>query len=216
MSKTYRLGIDIDGVLADFTKDYIRVLEAVSGKTCTLQAGEEPPCWHFETAVGFDKEDVTKAWGEIKEDPVFWVNLSPTMEAIPALQSLKGAYAAGHDVYFITNRMGIAPHMQTMVWLMSKGFPAPTVLLSPEINRVSMKGALAKGLQLTHFIDDKPGNVEAVKDQLPECTVALLSKRYNEPEQFELKLKGIIVVKTVLEFFQLIVNEEKADAIKAL
>lgn len=207
------IGFDIDGCLADFTSSYIAVLERVSGKKSTLEPGADPPCWHFETEVGFNKADVTKAWEVIKQDQTFWFNLRPMLETKAALDALQQGMLEGHEVYFITNRMGVNPYMQTASWLIRYGFGMPAVLLSPEVKRQSMKGYVAKGLQLTHFIDDKPENCVAVKEQLPECTVALLSKRYNEPNQFELGLKGIKTVTTLLEFFQLLIAEEQASAI---
>lgn len=208
-----RIGLDIDGVLADFTSAYISVLEHVSGKKSTLKPGEDVSCWFFETTVGFDAEDVTKAWKAITADPLFWTKLRPMVETESALVTFNKVYQSGHEVYFITNRPGIAPHTQTMVWLMAHGFPTPTVLMSPEVNKQSMKGHVAKGLSLTHFIDDKPENCWAVKAAAPDCLVALYSRRYNEAQHFESHAMGIHIVKTVREFFDLIQSEERANAI---
>lgn len=196
------LGIDLDGVMASFDTGYREVLFEVSGKRL-LPEVEEPPCWYWPQAVGYTKEEDDKAWTQIKESAVFWVSLPPTMEAPMALRALAQAYQQGHNVYFITNRMGIAPHMQSMIWLINNGFPTPTVILSGD------KGPVAKGLGLTHFIDDKPENCFEVKAASPKTRVAMLSKRYNQSAQEACRAKDVEIVSTIKEFFQSIAREEE-------
>lgn len=198
----FRLGVDCDGVIFDFTSAYARMLEKVSGKTCTLTPGTEPHCWNWATEYGFDKGDDSKAWREIKKDPQFWATLAPKQEAAQAIAALNNIYRAGHEVYFITNRPGIAPHAQTIIALGLLGMEIPQVLVSED------KGPVAKGLKLTHFIDDKIENCEEVaQDAAPGCRVFCLTTNYNKNHEFNPKL-NIIRVGTLLEFFTALAFEE--------
>lgn len=204
---SYKVGFDVDGVLADFTSGYIAKLEK-SGRRCTLGEGQDPHCWNWPVEYGFTKEDDDAAWRDIKQDPLFWASLKPMLEAHPAISVLKEMYNAGHEVYFITNRMGIGPHMQTVMFLSALGMPLPQVIICEK------KGPLAEGLALTHFIDDKFENVCDVaaytldkKTKLPTCKVFLLNKAYNKDKLLPLTL-GIIRVDTLKEFFLSLAFEE--------
>ena len=205
----YRLGIDCDGVLFDFNSAYARVLEKVSGKKCLLRPGEQPTCWDWPTKYGFSKGDDHAAWREIKGDPIFWSGLAPTVEARSATLMLNKLYGAGHDVYFITNRPGIAPHMQTVMALMALGIDMPQVLVTED------KGPVVKGLKLTHFIDDKPDNVFEAKEASSDCSVFMLATNYNKAEQAKAKAKDIVIVATLREFFEALAREENSEGIKS-
>lgn len=197
-----RLGIDLDGCLADFEYGYLLKLQAASGGNLLLPFGEDPPCWDWATEVGYTREQDARAWDSIKGDAMFWATLRPMLGAQKALTVLAQLYHEGHEVYFITNRPGVASHMQSMVWLINMGFPTPTVLIAEN------KGPVVAGLKLTHFLDDKPSNLESALAEAPECKLFLLSHRYNEGEQPELAAKGVRVIKKLQEFFQGLVIDE--------
>lgn len=212
-SRKLVLGIDIDGVLADFTSGYIKKLMEASGKEDLLR-GEEPPCWYWATVVGYTPEEDKAAWKLITSDPKFWATLRPTLQAAQALQILTEAYLTGHRVYFLTDRPGVNTHQQSMVWLMNNGYGAfPQVLVTAD------KGPVAKGLGLTHLIDDKIENCEQVAAstlkinslEKPTCRVFCLTTRYNKDHQFADTL-NITRVNTLEEFFRAIAFEE-ANAI---
>lgn len=205
------LGFDIDGVLADFTSGYRAALTAVSGRECGLAKGDDPPCWDWATEVGHTKEEDKAAWKLMLSDPEFWFRLSPTLEAAQALAMLTLAYTEGHTTYFITNRMGVNPHIQTLGWLAQHGMAYPQVIVQAKAN----KGELAYALKLTHFIDDKPENCFDVKQAHPACEVYLLKKRYNDTAEYrDLAAKyGITIITTIREFFESIAAQENAHAL---
>ena len=211
MTKLISIGVDVDGVLADFTESYNKILSRLHGED--LLKGEDPPCWYWPTAIGYTAEHDAQAWKEIKESPDFWARLRPTLEAAPTLIGLSHSYANGHNVYFLTDRMGIAPHMQTAAWLMAHGYAGPPQVLltcavkDKEGKSVGVKGHAAKALALTHFIDDKPENCIDVKLMNPLCRVAMLSKRYNRLQHELVQAAGVEVTTTINEFFRSIGRE---------
>lgn len=213
-TKKFIFGIDLDGVLADFCQSYIKVLNKVSGKRA--DTSYDPTQWHFEGDLGFTPEEVKAAWKEIRNNPDFWFNLKEQFDAAQTINILWGAYTSGHTVYFISDRAGIHPHAQTTGWLVTRGFPAPSVLITPEQERgVSEKGRAARALGLTHFLDDKPENCWSVKQHQPSCQVYLLRKTYNDKPEVVAKAAemGVIIVTSLRGFFEEMIKEEKAHAI---
>lgn len=190
--KLYRIGVDVDGVLAEFNQGYRQELIKVCGRDHL--GGDEPPCWHWAEEVGYSKEEDAQAWEAIKGSPSFWMGLRPLLEAPETITILNSLYHQGHEVYYISHRFGTGAHVQTAAWLMQQGALMPTVLMSGD------KGPIAKGLELTHFIDDKPENALEVRLQAPSCKTFLLSKSYNKIWHDHLA-EGIIVVDTLKEFF---------------
>jgi hypothetical protein len=124
-----------------------------SGKDLFPARPFEVPCWNYPEHYGYSREEVNAVWATIKADPTFWQNLPvypTTLDDISYLEKLK---QVGHNVYFITNRMGVRAKLQTERWLRRKGFEGPTVLLTAH------KGLAARTLELTHYIDDRWENV---------------------------------------------------------
>lgn len=224
--KQLKLGVDVDGVLADFNRGYLSILEHVSGgKKCELStSGAEPNCWHWPERYGYTKAHADEAWRVIKASPMFWASLPPYLETEAVISTLRELYAHEHEVYFITNRMGLHPHAQTLGWLMNQGFPLPTVLVSED------KGPIAKGLKLTHFIDDKPENCWEVDEECntielsdgtrqrlkdAPCRVFMLKRAWNDHQRIveEASERGITIVPTLRHFFEELAHEEGTIAI---
>jgi hypothetical protein len=199
------LGLDIDGVLADFNRDYRRKLIEVSGRSL-IPEGEVPPCWQYAPAYGYTKEEDSRAWASIKADTTFWANLSEYRGAAKFLWALDveatiADYAGKPEIYFITTRPGLDVKVQTEEWLGGHGVDTPTVLISR-----GDKGLLAKGLGLTHFIDDRPENCYSVKEHSPDTAVFLLSWRYNEAAHEECRKRGISIFRDHDEMFRYVLD----------
>ena len=165
-----KIGIDMDGVLAEFNTDYVELLEEVSG-TKTFQDiynGWEPSEWNYEHTLGFTPQDVNEAWRRIGESDSFWFNLAPLYPEL----NLKGLHES-NDLYFITARPGATAKQQSERWIqMVYDFPG-TVVMS------SNKGPLAAGIGLDLFIDDRAENIWSVKGSSPGTQCFVLDHPYN-------------------------------------
>lgn len=150
------LGIDLDGVCADFTTGMSQALHATTGRLL-LEPGSEPDVWAWPEAVGYTPAEVRGVWLSISASPLFWRALSPLPGVTDALRRLDtwAHDAPARSVYFLTSRVGIYAKQQTESWLREQGVRNPTVLLADG----SRKSLLADGLSLTALIDDCPENL---------------------------------------------------------
>lgn len=202
------IGVDCDGVLADFTYGYKNKLFEVSGVR-RIGLNEDPTMWYWaQGQAGYTPAEDSAAWASIKTDPMFWATLPPYANTRRVLNELDELMLAGHEVYYITHRMGVAPHLQTRAWLEQNGAVAgPQVLIVrdhvfPGGKEPANKGHLAKGLGLTHLIDDKPENCLDVKAASPLCDVYLLEQPWNEKQRPQCKDAGIRITPSFSYFFQ--------------
>lgn len=155
-----RLGIDCDGVLADFNSGFIDRMVAVTGRDLFPPRPFDIPTWNYPEAYGYTRDELTAVWNGIKEDRSFWQQLPDYDDTEEALRYLNGRRILGDDVYFITARPGLDAKAQTEAWLI-KRWPKPyapqvTVLIS------SRKDLCAKALDLDLYVDDRDLNVESV------------------------------------------------------
>lgn len=183
-----RIGIDCDGVLANFNCGYAGILEGMGAKKFPDFSTCEPQTWQWERHAGVSKSMEVEAWKRIVESPYFWCDLTPCDGAVDFLKRL--TREGSHEVFFITNRSGINPRRQTKIWLQWHGHAGePTVLICKE------KGPLALGLALDVFIDDKTENYRDVINESPKTRVFRLVKPYNSP------VNGVQDVRSLLEFY---------------
>lgn len=180
------IGIDVDGIVANFEAGYAPLLTQVSGIEFPLlgQAGW-PDTWFWERAAGVTKEQEDQVWNEmILPSDDFWFNLSPHQGAEKFLVQLS-ARQYEDDVYFITNRPGHFAKGNTEDWLTKYGVDRPTVLISGD------KGACCKALKVGLYIDDKNENCDDVLLQSPKTLCYMLARPYNSLEA--LTCKGNII-----------------------
>src|ERR1044071_6225241 len=138
-----RIGVDVDGVLADFNTSYIDLMIKSTGKNLFPLKPFDIPTWNYPEHYGYTKEEVSNAWKIIKENPHFWVGLGRYAYTKDVLDQLTKADNTKHEVYFITTRVGVQPKIQTTKWLIQNGFfGLPSVIIS------SNKGPVAAGLDL--------------------------------------------------------------------
>lgn len=107
------IGLDVDGVLADFNDSYIVIMEQVSGIKFPPLGDVYPECWDYDKAAGLSQEQISRCWKYISGDPTFWISLKAYPEAVPFLQWLNKQ--SQHEVYFMTSRPGIRTQWQTEV-----------------------------------------------------------------------------------------------------
>lgn len=143
------LGVDLDGVVADFHTAFLRILEKQTGRP----ASGPVVTWDFARDLGYTDLEIGRAWQTVHDSDTFWERLPLLPEAPAAFAYLRKRMGLGDDVYFVTNRQGEYVKHQTERWL-TPWISNPTVLLTAN------KGLAARVLEFTHYIDDLPWNCE--------------------------------------------------------
>ena len=167
-----RIGIDLDGCLANFNDAYTALLTKESGVEFPPTSDEWPTEWYYDRPEGVSAAHRSAAWEVIKSTD-FWGRLTPLEGALDSLQRLNILRATGHDIYFITSRPGKMAKFYTEEWLRLSGMQNPTVLIA------SNKGPVAQGLELDVFVDDKPENLNDVAEARAEVRAYLVDRPYN-------------------------------------
>jgi uncharacterized HAD superfamily protein len=114
-------------------------------------------------------------WRRISEYPHWWETIDAYTEAKTRKYDIENL-SSDANLYFITSRPQVPDmKMVTECWLSSKmGITNPTVILALD------KGQVAKGIGLTHFIDDNSDNCDSVAAATEgRCAVYLLARPYN-------------------------------------
>jgi hypothetical protein len=174
------IGIDIDGILAQFESGFRRKLYEVRKVPAVLQVTHlDITTWDWpQSQFGYTDEEVSLAWAMVKSDPCFWSSLDPHEDAREFLETL-GTLARRHDhhVYFITHRTGFRARHQTELWLRMMGWDheRPTVLLAED------KGTVCRIFDIHLYIDDKNENVASVLAHAPKTRGFMLARPWNMP-----------------------------------
>lgn len=170
-----RIGLDVDGVLAEFNTPFRELLGEQTGKVLPpIEACCYPTEWAWHRAAGITAEEEAAAWRTITESRRWWRDLPP-LEGASLLRDLNQAVGEV-EVYFITARPGRLAQYQTAAWLEQQHFMLPSVLIAPTADD---KASVVKGLGLHGFLDDRPENVRAVVQQSPMTAGFLLDQPWN-------------------------------------
>lgn len=177
---TFHLGLDIDGLFADFnghpdTHGFSQLLCQVTGRDLFPRPWE-PTTWHWWGALGYKPSEGSDAWESLKRSGTFWRDLPAYDGTREFFRLLNGYDELELQVTFLTTRMGRGAHYQTRRWLQSYGMHAPQVVLAANSQS---KGLLAQALALDAYIDDYPPNVEAVRQYAPKTDVRLYRRPWN-------------------------------------
>jgi hypothetical protein len=136
-----RLGIDVDGVVADFRSAFRALAERELG----LAAGD------VETELS--KPDVDRLWRAVASTTNWWLDV-PAYEPDQIERLYAQARRARWEVFFMTSRPpsgGDSVQLQTQVWLERHGYYLPSVLTTP----AGARGELARSLRLDLALDDR-------------------------------------------------------------
>jgi hypothetical protein len=170
---TLRIGVDCDGVLADF----VGGLRQLALFHYNIDIGDTPQEWDWWQAK-LSKVQFHQLWHQITKHPEWWMGLKPCLDAPQAFQAIhEWQIDHGADVYVITSRPGDRVQWFSQKWINKWAHTPIPVLIAPDARA---KGVLAAGLGLTHFVDDKPENVEAVRIQMPNARCCLLTRSWND------------------------------------
>ena len=197
-----RLGIDIDGVLADFRSAFRE-----TARDC-LRREVQP-----DTAGGqgaLEHVDIDRVWNHIARSPNWWMGVRAYEPAeIAKLYAL--SRSGKWEVCFLTKRpasAGDAVQFQTQWWLEQQGFYLPAVITVP-----GSRGDLANALRLDLAIDDQFVNCAEIIGASP--TKALLMLRDPNPSMRQHAIdRGVGVVESLeetlpilLQLHELILNQ---------
>lgn len=171
------IGVDVDGVLANFFTAYEDLVIKIDGQDRFPARYPDalPPVWNWPQHYGYSEAVIAEAWRHIKGSGRFWNALKPLPGAEEFLNALDNLDL---EVYFITDRPGLYAQFQTSIWLERMGFPNASVVISRK-----GKGAACDALSVTHYIDDKGENIENVNENSPGTEAFLLAYPYNKDFQ---------------------------------
>jgi uncharacterized HAD superfamily protein len=172
MAKRLNIGVDVDGVLADFTSAARKLMKQMfDGRPDDALV---QTTWAFES-LGINAQEERRFWNKVDTIPNWWLG-HYTLPNTDLLSQL----CEKHRVIFITNRkdatVGYPIEEQTKLWLKRNfGVVNTNVIISDN------KGPVAIGLKLDYFLDDRPKNVVEVYEAAGGQTkVYLLDTTYNQ------------------------------------
>jgi hypothetical protein len=183
-----RIGIDVDGVIADFRTAF----HAAAVRCLRRDVADSDD---LETVGPLSPDDVRKVWDYIARTQNWWMDV-PAYEPDQIARLYSLTRAVGWEVFFMTKRppsAGDSVQFQTQWWIERFGFYLPAVLTVP-----GSRGDIANGLRLDMIIDDQVLNCVEVISASP--TKALLMLRSSDAAAREhASNRGIGVVSTLAE-----------------
>lgn len=173
-----RLGIDLDGVVANFTKGWMHFYNNQFG---TELVPADSRRWNdvVDLTHFHDIDDFWRWCSDLDGRSVFW-HLEPFPGAIEALRELTDS---GHLVIILTTKPGFAVS-DTYEWIERHRIPATEIHILDDKWRV----------ECDVYLDDGPHILPAIAAHRPEATVCRYVRPWNVP------VPGVIDVVDFVEF----------------
>jgi hypothetical protein len=202
-----RIGVDMDGTLADLSSLYHEYEEKMFGESTTQAAIAEESGNHTPPTDKEKLKAVREAskrrdavWRALRNTPNFWMQLKPLEP-----DAVRNLYAAmlsrDWEVFFITQRpktAGASVQAQTQKWLVEQGFETPSVLTLS-----GSRGKAAYALDLDFLIDDLPKNcIDVISDS--KCRPILILREEDPTSEQTAKRMNIGIVRSVNEAIELL------------
>lgn len=167
------VGLDIDGVVADFISPFLRCLEK--------RVGQGPIDLESITDLTFashpflSEQTVVECIQSVSNDPEFWGALSP----LPSFSQWKllDDLSRENQLIFITHRyepQSYSIHQVTCDWLRRHGVSRPVVYFTQ-----TFKSELIGKLNIEVFVDDRHENCRDVAEKTP-AAVFMPHRSYNQ------------------------------------
>lgn len=177
-----RLGIDLDGVVANFTKGWMHFYNREFGTELAVEDsrnwGDLVDLTHF--------ADIDEFWNwssDLDGRSVFW-HLEPFPGAVEALREMEGA---GHDIVVVTTKPAFAVE-DTHEWIVTHDIPAK------EVHILEAKWLVPCDV----YLDDGPRILPRLVEHRPEATVCRYVRPWNRP------LAGAVDVRDFDEFREVV------------
>ena len=180
-----RLGIDVDGVVADFRSAFRALAER--------ELGAAAPSKEADLA----KPQIDRLWRTVAATPNWWLEL-PAYEPDQIARLYARARQSRWEVFFMTSRPvsdGDSVQLQTQVWLERQGFFLPSVLTTP----AGARGELARSLRLDIALDDRLVNCLEVISASNSKAMMLLRDPADPNAREAAEARGVGVVSTLAE-----------------
>lgn len=173
-----RLGIDLDGVVAQFHKGWM-------GRHAAEFGSELDPSmvqgWNgLHTLGGFDDMDAFWNWFRNGDGPSCFRHLEPYPDAMETIHRLR---SAGHDIVILTHKFEWSIS-DTFGWLSDVGMPSREVHILADKYRV----------ECDVYLDDSPFVLPALAEHRPDALVCRFVRGWNEP------VAGVVDVNSWGEF----------------
>ena len=159
-----RLGIDLDGVVADFNAGWMVRYNEERETTLTPEHVD-----HWDAMVSltdFETDLDFWEWAKNGEGPGLFRHLPVFDDALPALNRL----AVDHDIVIITTKPPWAIH-DTYAWLSDNRIPTHEVHITEKKRRVDCDV----------YLDDGPHNLESLVKERPDRTIVRFVRPWNHP-----------------------------------
>jgi hypothetical protein len=180
-----RLGIDVDGVVADFQSAFRALAERELGL----------PASDVETELS--KSDVDRLWRVVADTTNWWLDV-PAYEPDQIKRLYAQARTARWEMFFMTSRppsAGDSVQLQTQVWLERHGYFLPSVLTTPS----GARGEVARSLRLDLALDDRMVNCLEIISASNSKALMLLRPPAEPRAREAAEARGIGVVSSLAE-----------------
>jgi hypothetical protein len=184
-----RVGVDLDGVVANFRAAFEAVASA-AGVALGAPAGDAA------ISDPLPSREIKRIWEKVKASPNWWATLEPH-EPRQIVRLYETSRRLKWEVVFMTRRpvtAGDSVQVQSQWWLERQGFSYPAVVTVP-----GSRGELANALRLDVIVDDQLINCVDVVSASTAKALLLLRDPVDAETRDQALSRGIGVVTSLGE-----------------